>query len=216
MTCQLLAGLETVLSSRSGDRRKKGSGTRGLSGRRVPASSGAPRRRISGSERSSQKAAPRKRTTKRKPRQVPKRRPARPSLAAQLSRRLFSAFLGALLGVSVVGYILYCQAEEDVQHLLAQPVWEKSGRVYSAPLELWPGMHLTAGDVAADLQAAGYARVRALDSEGDFRVTSNAIVVRDERGDHTIAFRDGVIASTDPGAMIRHQLCRGGPWQEQR
>ena len=115
----------------------------------------------------------------------------------------FSALLGALVGCSTVGYVLYHQAERDVQALLAQPVWSQTGRVFSAPMELWPGMRLTAGEVASDLQAAGYARVRSLENEGDFKVASDAITLRDVRGDHTIQFSDGVISSVAPGAMVR-------------
>ncbi|MFT5682411.1 MAG: penicillin-binding protein 1B [Myxococcota bacterium] len=115
----------------------------------------------------------------------------------------FSAFLGLLVGTSTVGYVLYHQAERDVEALLAQPVWSQTGRVYSAPMELWPGMRLTAGEVASDLQAAGYARVRTVESTGDFKVSSSSILLRDDRGDHTIQFIDGEISAVSPGAMVR-------------
>jgi penicillin-binding protein 1B len=151
---------------------------------------------------SSRKRAPKKRASRKRA----SRRQSVPQgggLLARLARMSFSALLGLLVGTSTVGYVLYHQAERDVEALLARPVWSQTGRVFSAPMELWPGMHLAAGDVASDLQSAGYARVRTVENPGDFRVTAETIQVRDERGDHTIQFSEDEIIDTAPGPMVR-------------
>lgn len=120
--------------------------------------------------------------------------------------------LGAALGVSVVVAVQYRQAVNDVEELLGGQVWSSSGRVMSAPMELWTGLRLSPEDLATDLQAAGYARVSRAQAPGDFEVVSDAILVKvaagswpggtARAGDVLLTFSGDRISSVSPGSRV--------------
>lgn len=188
--------------------------------RRKPASKGAPRRDVGKTRRRPTPpraaSAPKSRRKQRKPaparrRSPSKRRPTSrrppPATAATwfwpwVGRSVISAGLGLMVGGSVVVGVLHHQAVRDVEDLLSTEMWSASGRVLSAPLAAWPGLTVTPGQLAEDLQSAGYARVRTLQSPGDFVVSRNEIQVRTQAGSSTIGFSDGRISSTRPGSML--------------
>ena len=84
---------------------------------------------------------------------------------------------GATTGAGFVGWAVYEQAKVDVDERLSARVWGPSGRVMSAPIEVWPGLTLTPEELAVDLQAAGYARVERPTRAGDFAVSGTDVVV---------------------------------------
>jgi len=207
------------LSNKNSSRARKEAGTRRLSGSRKPASNGAPRRSVDKTRprksppKRKQKGArtrkpPQRRTShrnKRTRRRAPRRAPARRggSILARIGRLAFSSSLGALVGGVAIVYTLYHQAVVDVEHLLSQPVWSATGRILSAPLAVWPGMTLSPGQVAEDLQSAGYARVRSLQADRDFVVSADQIQVRDAGKTVTMSFSGGRVSSVQPGAVAR-------------
>ncbi|MFT4980033.1 MAG: penicillin-binding protein 1B [Myxococcota bacterium] len=110
--------------------------------------------------------------------------------------------LGALVGGATISYVLYHQAVIDVDDLLSQEVWSATGRVLSAPLAVWPKMTLTPGQLAEDLQSAGYARVRSLQAAGDFTVTAERIQILAETGETiSIRFDGGRVSGVQPGPI---------------
>ncbi|MCB9778019.1 MAG: PBP1A family penicillin-binding protein [Alphaproteobacteria bacterium] len=124
--------------------------------------------------------------------------------ARWLAIRLLALSVGVALGVAAVGGILYRQALSDVDGLLEQPVWTQSGRVLSAPMEIWPGLTLDAESLAGDLSRAGYARVATVDKPGDFSVHDGQVIVdvpaaagpgwKVDAARVTVTFRDGRVA----------------------
>ncbi len=86
--------------------------------------------------------------------------------------------VGAGLGGAFVGWVLYEQAEADVEERLSGTLWGPSGRVMSGPVEVWGGLTVTPEELAADLQAAGYARVGSPSKPGDFAVAAQDLVVK--------------------------------------
>ena len=123
----------------------------------------------------------------------------------RLGRLLFSGTLGLMVGGAVVVWVMYTQAVADVEALLARPVWGATGRVLSAPMALWPGMHLAPAELATDLQSAGYARVRELRAPRDFVLSGGDAVRILTEADETVTvrFAEGEIASVEPGGMVR-------------
>ncbi len=115
-------------------------------------------------------------------------------------------------GAAVVG-ILYHQAEKDVQERISGAVWSTSARVLSAPMELWPGLSISPGEVAADLQRAGYARVSRASAPGDFEISGNDLLVKvpvqsgpgwsTKAEDVHLAFNDHGISAVSPRSRAR-------------
>ena len=101
------------------------------------------------------------------------------TLGRRLLHLLLAVVLGLVLGGAAVVGVLYRQALGDVDALLAagQP-WASSGRVWSAPMELWPGLSLTPSELAVDLQAAGYDRVAAVSNDNQFSQAADRVEVR--------------------------------------
>ena len=120
---------------------------------------------------------------------------------------------GAAAGAAAVGWVVYEQAKVDVDERLAGAVWGPSGRVLSAPIEVWPGLRLDPEALAGDLQAAGYARVERPSRPGDFAVSGADVVVHVPAGEGPgwsvkaqevhIAFGDGRVAAVSPSRTAR-------------
>ena len=131
-----------------------------------------------------------------------KKRGRTPGVLRRLTTISLSLVVGAIVGAGLVVGALYHQATSDVDRLLAGPVWSENGRVLSGPMEIWPGLSLTPEALASDLQGAGYARVAALHSAGDFSVSDDAIVVRTDakkNPDVRIAFEKERVKGVSPG-----------------
>lgn len=119
-----------------------------------------------------------------------------------------AAVVGGGLGGALVLGGMYRHAVATVENRLEGPVWTVPGKVYSGPLEVWPGLAYTAEELAADLQAAGYARVAKPEKPGDFSVAKDAVVVVGKAasgpgwsvkgGETLIDLRGGKIASVTP------------------
>ena len=126
---------------------------------------------------------------------------------------LVTASLGTALGGAVVLGALYHQAEADVEARLAGPVWSTNGVVRSGPLELWPGLELSPEELARDLSAAGYARVKDPSRPGDFAVSSSDVYIhvpatkipgyRISSAEVHVAFSGGRIRAVSPSKTVR-------------
>jgi penicillin-binding protein 1B len=118
------------------------------------------------------------------------------------------SLLAASAGGALVGFGLYRQALGQVQDVLAGDIWQPDGYVYSAPIELWPGLAITPEQLAGDLAAAGYARVEHSERPGDFQVRSDSVLVHRraaegpgwamDEGEVLVTFRQGRVASVSP------------------
>lgn len=119
-----------------------------------------------------------------------------------------AAVVGGGLGGALVLGGMYRHAVATVENRLQGPVWTVPGRVLSGPIEVWPGLAYTAEELAADLQAAGYARVAKPDKPGDFSVADGAVVVLGKAasgpgwsvkgGETLVELRGGKVASVTP------------------
>ncbi len=124
-----------------------------------------------------------------------------------------STLLGVTLGGAVVSAALYQQAVKDVDARLAGPVWADAGVVRSGPLEIWRGMVLTPEELASDLSAAGYARVRDPSAAGDFAVGPNDVYINVPAAripgwtipaaEVHVAFSDGRVRAVSPTRSVR-------------
>lgn len=88
-----------------------------------------------------------------------------------------SAIVGAVLGAGIVAGTIYRHALAVVDAGAAAPAWSVPGHVTSAPIEAWPGLQITAEELATDLVAAGYARVPVATEAGDIQISADAVVV---------------------------------------
>lgn len=152
---------------------------------------------------------PRVRKSKKKSRAEPFR-----TRAFRVLRRLTVAGTLALMaGSSFVGFAVYRNAVSQVEHRIEEGVWTLPGRVWSGPVEVWPGLALTPEELAADLSGAGYARGTSLEKPGDFVVKDDAVMVRtrSEQGagwtikeaEVLVTFRDGRVRTTSPSDPVR-------------
>ena len=120
-----------------------------------------------------------------------------------------SVVIGSVLGSGIVVGTLYRHALTVVDAGTATPAWSLPGHVWSAPIEVWPGLSLTSEDLAGDLGAAGYARVTKATQPGDFQVSADAVMVEGRKasgpgwetttGSTLITFADGRVRSVTPG-----------------
>ena len=78
-----------------------------------------------------------------------------------------STVVGSVIGTGIIGWVSYRWAERRVAEGLSTPVWSVPGKVWSGPVEVWPGLAYTAEALAADLSAAGYARVAKAEKPGE-------------------------------------------------
>jgi penicillin-binding protein 1B len=166
---------------------------------------------------SDSEAPPRRKTRKKKggAAKGPRKAPAGGwigRLGRWLAKLVISVGLGATVGLGFVTWVMYRQAVKDVESLLSKPVWSTVGRVYSGPLELWPGLTLDPEALAIDLQAAGYARVRTVEKAGDFQIDGEDILLRapsaNKAGEATapvdtlLSFSKGRLNSITPGKRV--------------
>lgn len=157
---------------------------------------------------------------------VPKSTPASPKkkvvIAKKATRRVGfmgwvrafgrSLVVGSVLAAGLVGWVQYRWAERQVDEGLSRPVWAVPGKVTSAPVEIWPGLQMSANELAIDLSAAGYARVARATQPGDFSVAADAVhVVRREAkgtgyeimsGEALVTFEKGRVQSVTPGGKL--------------
>ncbi len=155
------------------------------------------------------KPSGKKKPTRSRPR---KKAPAKAPLRARiwrLTKRLtLLTVVGVVIGVSAVGGVLYRQAVAQVRDSLDGQVWELTGKAWSAPMQLWPGLTLTETELAEDLVRAGYTRVDQVDGPGDFQVGGGAVLVRVRQqegpgwrlaaGDVMVTFRGDRVATVSP------------------
>jgi penicillin-binding protein 1B len=142
----------------------------------------------------------------------PARRPFLVALRSWVRASLVSAGIGAVLATGIVGATMYRWAAGEVEAGLAGPVWTVPGRVWSGPIEVWPGLAYSAEALAADLSAAGYARVAKAEKPGDFQVGADAVVVnaradagpgwKVEAGDVLVTFGEGRVRSVTPRGRV--------------
>ncbi|MCB9759299.1 MAG: PBP1A family penicillin-binding protein [Alphaproteobacteria bacterium] len=121
-----------------------------------------------------------------------------------------ASLIGLAIGGAIVVYGLYRSAEAEVQQRLSTGIWDLPGRVWSGPIEVWPGMAVEPEDLARDLQGAGYARVDHAARPGDFQLRDNTLLVLNtpQKGpgwatgseEILITFRDGQVGSVSPKA----------------
>jgi penicillin-binding protein 1B len=137
--------------------------------------------------------------------------PRRPFLVALKSWTravVISLGVGALLAGTIVSATMYRWAVGAVDEGLAKPVWTVPGHVWSGPIEVWPGLAYTPEALAADLSAAGYARVAKAGQPGDFQAGGDAVVVNGKAaegpgwtvksGEVLVTFADGKVRSVTP------------------
>ncbi|MFN7147369.1 MAG: transglycosylase domain-containing protein, partial [Myxococcota bacterium] len=107
----------------------------------------------------------------------PARRPFLVALKSWIRAVFVSLGVGAVIATGIVSATMYRWAVGEVEEGLAGPVWTVPGHVWSGPVEVWPGLAYTPEDLAADLSAAGYARVAKAEKPGDFQVSADAVIV---------------------------------------
>lgn len=152
----------------------------------------------------------------RKTRRKPARKTAAPfrTRAFRVVKRL--SIVGSLAFVassSFVGFAVYRDAVSQVEARIEDGVWTLPGRVWSGPIEVWPGLATTPEELARDLSSAGYARSTSLGAPGDFVVKSDAVHVWNREaegigwsipeGEVLVTFRGGAIRSTSPSDPVR-------------
>lgn len=110
----------------------------------------------------------------------------------------------AVVGTAYVAFVTH-RATATLSALMAEPLWEHTGRVYSAPMELWPGMQISPEALEQDLIAAGYtASAQAPAAPMSFQKKGRTFSIQGADGEtSTVAFSDTGIASTEPGPMLR-------------
>jgi penicillin-binding protein 1B len=150
-----------------------------------------------------------------------KRKPAPPSrppfvdaLRGWAKAIVRSVLIGGVLGGGVVGGALYRQALATVDGRLDQgQPWSVPGRVWSGPIEVRTGLAYAPDELAADLSAAGYARVAKATQPGDFSVAGDAIAVVGkakkgpgwsvEAGETLVTFAKNEVSSVTPKGRAR-------------
>jgi len=136
------------------------------------------------------------------------RRPFLVALKSWTRAVLISLGVGTVLAGGIVGGTLYRWALGEVDRGLAGPVWTVPGHVWSGPIDVWPGLAYTPEALAADLSAAGYARVVKAAQPGDFQASADAVVVNVraasgpgwavKAGEVLVTFTDGRVRSVTP------------------
>ena len=99
--------------------------------------------------------------------------------------------------MSVGAVWMFRQALNQVDALLARPLWAEQGQV-TAELWVMPGLGVDSDDLAGSLERAGYSRVQSPDQSGDFSADAKRIFVRDGDVDVLVTFKDGAISTVSP------------------
>lgn len=138
--------------------------------------------------------------------------PARGTFRGWLRAIGRSLVIGSILGGAVVGGTLWRWALGVVDAGLDQPTWSVPGAVQSGPLVVWEGLTESPDELAADLAAAGYARVPKASQPGDFQVTADAVHVvlapakgpgwKVPAGEALVTFQGGRVSSVTPDSQL--------------
>ena len=123
-------------------------------------------------------------------------------------RIAISALVGLVLGGGLVLAGLYRAALQDVDKVVAGPIWAASGKIMSGPQVIWTGLQLSPADLAEDLVAAGYVKTSKASRPGDFQVSQDAVMVNvpaakgtgwsATEGEVLVSFRGDRVASVSP------------------
>jgi penicillin-binding protein 1B len=139
----------------------------------------------------------------RKKKAARKKKPAPPSWKLRLGCWSLGVLLGLIGGGAGVFWVLEQAALAEVDARLSGAVWASNGRVLSAPMELWPGLEISAADVVEDLRAAGHGRVSEITEIGDFMVRDQDILIRTADGDVHLAFDERRLVAVAPVERVR-------------
>jgi penicillin-binding protein 1B len=125
---------------------------------------------------------------------------------------------GLVVGLGLTGGLVWVRAERDVAAFLADPPRANPSVVWSAPMEIRPGMRVSVPAITGDLLAAGFERVdQVAESEGTgtFAVTGQGIELwsapwrgptgESKGGKASIRIEEGVVTKTTPrqGIVLR-------------
>jgi len=119
-----------------------------------------------------------------------------------LKVQLFKLVLIAGFVVAVGSYWLYQNALEQVDAVLARPLWEEQGQI-TADVNVVAGLGVGPQVVSAALQGAGYSHVESPKDDGDYSVEGSAIFVRDRGVDVLMTFNGDTISSVSPNPFHR-------------
>ena len=92
---------------------------------------------------------------------------------------------------------MYRSALDQVDALLARPLWAEQGQITGELLVL-PGLGVGPEVLAGNLERAGYSRVQTPQQAGDFSVDSRRVFVRDGEVDVLVTFNEGTISTVSP------------------
>lgn len=98
--------------------------------------------------------------------------------ARSSARRRFKTALVVLISVLLAAIALYLVHLNDaVQRRFAAIQWVLPAQVYAAPMEIYPGMRLSARALRSELSRLGYRKVRHLQGSGSYVARSSATLV---------------------------------------
>lgn len=97
---------------------------------------------------------------------------------------------------------MYLRGVETVDRVLERPLWESRGNIFGVG-ELRSGLKVGPDLVASTLSASGYSRVAEVQTEGDFAVAADSILVRHQGDEVLLTFDDGVLTSVSPNPVFR-------------
>ena len=102
----------------------------------------------------------------------------------------------------VAGGVLYNQALTTVDRVIARPLWDQPGRILGT-LEVRGGLNVGPRVISQALSAAGYSNVSRIETEGDFVVAGDGILVLADGEEVLITFDQGSVASVSPYPVYR-------------
>jgi penicillin-binding protein 1B len=98
--------------------------------------------------------------------------PSRKRFLSQVPRRVWYGLLAAALVLFSIGLVVFSYTmvalDKDIRTRFAGVRWALPAQVFAAPVELYPGLRLTAGDLKHELERLGYRSVSSLDGPGTF------------------------------------------------
>lgn len=93
-------------------------------------------------------------------------------------RRLFWRTLGAVLGLAVISLLVYTAwLDSQVRQQFEGKRWALPAQVYARPLELYPGLALTASELQAELQRLGYRELRHPRQPGSYAQLGRSLII---------------------------------------